>query len=92
MKQLTLIIGPGGAVTTLYDERLDLHRLGSMQVRRAGHVEPVDVARPGAPTGWRVSLAPVKGPTFGPFASRSAALAAERGWLERHLPELAADT
>ncbi|MFA9478930.1 hypothetical protein ACERK3_11585 [Phycisphaerales bacterium AB-hyl4] len=31
------------------------------------------------------------GPTFGPFARRSAALAAERGWLERHLPELAAD-
>lgn len=31
---------------------------------------------------WRVNLSPSNGPTFGRFASRSIAIAAEERWLE----------
>ena len=33
---------------------------------------------------WSADLAPVCGPSLGPFALRSEALAAEREWLETH--------
>ena len=35
---------------------------------------------------WWADLAPVDGPTFGPFDRRTQALDAERAWLEAHWP------
>ena len=74
-----LVITPQGVGHGLYDETLDLSRLGEVQVRRASHVE-ADAA--GA---WWADLSPVHGPTLGPFARRSVALAAEVSWLRRYL-------
>lgn len=68
----------GGAIRCLYDESFDLKRLGRVAVRRGSHVEPDARGR------WTADLAPVGGPVLGPFAERSAALAAEVAWLEKY--------
>ena len=75
---MQLLIQPGGTVRCVYGEDLDLSRLGPLAIRRGSHVEPTDDGR------WTADLSPVSGPVLGPFASRSAALEAERKWLERH--------
>jgi hypothetical protein len=73
---MQLIVQPDGAIRCLYDELIDLSALGQPQIRRASFVEP-DAAGL-----WRVDLAPSGGPQLGPFLCRSAALHAEREWLE----------
>jgi hypothetical protein len=75
---MDLVIDPCGTVRCLYGESLDLHALGAPVIARASHVEPDGAGR------WWAELAPVGGPRLGPFARRSAALAAERAWLEAH--------
>jgi len=75
---MVLVIERGGRVRCLYDEAIDLAALGAVSIARASHVEP---DRAGA---WWAELAPVHGPRLGPFAKRTAALAAERAWLEQH--------
>jgi hypothetical protein len=72
----------GDQVTAIYDERLDLHRLGETTIRRASHVEPDNTGH------WSADLGVSSGPRLGPFAKRSEALFAEQNWLERHLNEL----
>ena len=47
-----------------------------LDIRRASHVEPDEEGL------WWADLAPMNGPTLGPFGRRSAVLAAEREWLE----------
>lgn len=73
---MRLLIHPDGQVTCLYDETIDLTSLGSLAISRASHVEPDETGR------WHADLSPVGGPTLGPFELRSAALTAEREWLE----------
>ncbi len=51
---------------------------GSMNIQRGSHVEPT------ADGQWTADLSPVAGPVLGPFTLRTAALAAERQWLEEH--------
>jgi len=75
---MQLIIEPGGTVRCIYGETLDLAALGRPTIIRASHVEPDAQGR------WLVDLSPCKGPTIGPFAFRSEALAAEHAWLETH--------
>ena len=75
---MQLIIDPTGDVRCLYDEALPLSDFGRLTIARGSHVEPTDVGD------WTADLAPVGGPLLGPFATRSAALAAERDWLEAH--------
>jgi hypothetical protein len=75
---MRLVISPGGAIRCLYSEDLDLSALGKLEIARASHVEP------NADGQWLAHLAPVGGPVLGPFATRSAALAAEVEWLESH--------
>lgn len=78
---MQLIVQPDGVIRCLYDELIDLSELGQPQIHRASFVEP------DAKGQWHADLSPVGGPTLGPFECRSAALNAERGWLEAaHLP------
>ena len=71
-----LIVDSQGGVRCLYAEALDLASLGSVSIRRASHVEPDDQGQ------WWADLSPMQGPKLGPFPCRSAALDAERAWLE----------
>lgn len=74
---MQLIVQSNGAIRCLYDELIDVSELGPPQIRRASFVEP-DAAGL-----WRVDLKPSGGPQLGPFSCRSAALDAEREWLEQ---------
>jgi hypothetical protein len=76
---MQLVVQPNGMVRCVYDELIDLAKLGSLQIRRASHVEP------DAEGNWRADLSPVEGPRLGPFTRRSDALQAERDWLEKEL-------
>ena len=75
---MDLVIDPTGDVHCLYGEAIDLASLGRVAISRASHVEP-DAAGE-----WHADLSPVAGPCLGPFANRSAALAAEASWLSKH--------
>ncbi len=75
---MELVIGLGGQVRCVYSETVDLALLGEVSIQRASHVEPDDQGQ------WWADLAPVKGPLLGPFTRRSAALEAEKVWLETH--------
>ena len=75
---MQILVGPGGQVRCVYEELIDLARLGEVDAVRASHVEP---DRRGD---WWADLSPVGGPRLGPFARRSLALAAELEWLLAH--------
>jgi len=75
---MELVIHPDGTIRCLYDETIDLHSLGQPVISRGSHVEPDEQGR------WRADLAPVGGPTLGPFECRTQALEAERQWLLAH--------
>ncbi len=70
---MQLVISPSGEVTTHYSEEIDLAALGDLTITRASHVEPDEQGR------WWAHM--VGGPSFGPFAKRSAALKSEVEWL-----------
>jgi hypothetical protein len=72
---MQLIVTLGGEIRCVYGETIDLAQLGSLAIRRGSHVEPNSMGQ------WCADLRPVNGPTLGPFASRSQALAAEEVWL-----------
>ena len=75
---MDLVVAPDGTVRAIYAEAIPLAALGPPHIARASHVEP-------APDGlWSADLGPVGGPVLGPFAIRSAALAAELAGLEAH--------
>jgi hypothetical protein len=78
---MMLIIDPAGVVRGLYGEAIDLTQIGLVAIRRASHVEPDALGR------WWADLSPAGGPRLGPFVLRSAALEAERQWLEARLAE-----
>jgi hypothetical protein len=70
-----------GTATLIYDDaHADFLAQGTAVVTRASNVEP---APQGA--GWVADMSPVGGPTLGPYALRSQALAAEVAYLERLL-------
>lgn len=75
---MDLIVNLSGTVSAIYAEAIDLATLGTLNVRRASHVEPDEHG------GWSTDLAPVGGPVLGPFPYRSAALTAEVAWLQLH--------
>ena len=75
---LHLCVGPGGGIRCLYDEALDLASFGTLRISRGSHVEPTSDGQ------WTADLSPVDGPVLGPYPNRTAALAAEREWLEAH--------
>jgi hypothetical protein len=73
--EMELVVAAGGDVRCIYDEALDLRELGKLQITRASHVEP------DAEGYWWADMGPSGGPVLGPYASRTEALAGERGWL-----------
>jgi hypothetical protein len=75
---MELIIDRTGQASCIYSETINLAELGQLLIQRASHVEPDAEGR------WLADLSPVQGPRLGPFAQRSAALAAEVAWLEAH--------
>lgn len=75
---MDLLIDPGGNIRCIYGEAINLAELGQLSIRRGSHVEPDEHGQ------WLCDLAPVAGPLLGPFASRSAALAAEVDWFNQH--------
>jgi len=75
---MQLVIHPGGTLHCIYGEAIDLHTLGTPDIRRASHVEPDGNGR------WLADLTPVAGPVLGPFSVRSQALEAELDWLHKH--------
>jgi hypothetical protein len=78
---MNIFIRPNGAAQCLYGEDINLAALGSLDIRRASHVEP-DPAKAGC---WIADLGPVGGPYLTGFASRSEALVAEAEWLDREM-------
>ena len=75
---MQLVIDPTGDVRCVYDEALPLEDFGRLTIQRGSHVEPTAVGH------WTADLSPVGGPLLGPFESRTAALEAEREWLEQN--------
>lgn len=75
---MELLIEPSGHVRCIYGEALPLQTLGAVTISRGSHVEPTDQGE------WTADLSPVAGPVLGPFATRSAALAAEHTWLDQN--------
>ena len=75
---MSLLIKPGGTITAIYDESIDLAALGTVAITRASHVEPDSQGH------WTADLSPIKGPILGPFRTRSQALDVERTWIETH--------
>ncbi|QDU09628.1 hypothetical protein [Gimesia aquarii] len=75
---MQILIQTDGVVRCLYDEMLDLHGIGRLQIKRGSYVEPDQQGN------WSTDLSPVAGPLLGPYRNRSDALHAEREWLEMH--------
>ena len=75
---MQMVIDPAGRLRCVYDEAIDLAALGQPRIVRGSQVEPTVQGQ------WVADLSPADGPTLGPFATRSQALAAERTWLEEH--------
>jgi hypothetical protein len=77
---VNIYVRPDGNAQCIYDEAIELDRVGAVAIRRASHVEPAANG-----PGWTADLSPVGGPILGPFPKRNEALAAEIAWLEVHL-------
>lgn len=75
---MQIIIQPDGDARCVYDETIFVAAIGKVVISRGSHVEP------NAEGEWHADLSPVGGPQLGPYSRRSAALAAERDWLEQH--------
>lgn len=78
---MQLYVRPNGAAQCLYDEKIELHALGALDIRRASHVEP-DTKNNGF---WYVDLSPVGGPVMTGFKTRADALSAEADWLNEKM-------
>jgi len=73
-------VDTSGTVSMIHsDDMVELLAEGRATIKRASHVEPTEDGQ------WQADLSPVDGPTLGPFALRSQALAAEVEWLETHI-------
>lgn len=78
---MELFIRADGSAQCLYDEKIKLDELGSLDIKRASHVEP----DPQSPGYWFVDLSPVGGPCSFGYKTRAAALAAEAKWLNEKM-------
>ena len=76
-------IAKDGTLRFIYDETLSpLLTTGPATVQRASFLTEQENGE------WMGNLAPVQGPTIGPFPTRALAIQAEREWIEKHwLPD-----
>lgn len=76
-------IAKDGTLRFIYDETLSLLlTTGAATVQRASFLTEQENGE------WMGNLAPVQGPTIGPFPTRALAIQAEREWIEKHwLPD-----
>lgn len=74
---MNIYFRPNGMAQCLYGENISLAALGTLDIKRASHVEP-DEKNPGT---WYIDLSPVGGPRVDGFSSRAEALDAEEKWL-----------
>lgn len=72
---MRIIIKPNGTIRHIYDERIDLSRIGIAKIQRASHVEPEGLL-------WKAYFPEI---VIGPFQKRSEALRAEISYIENHL-------
>ena len=75
---MDLVIQTDGNVRMIYDETIDPHSIGTPNISRGSHVEPIDEGL------WIADLSPMNGPVLGPFDLRSKALEVELDWLRHH--------
>ncbi len=75
---IDMMIDRDGNVRMIYDESIDAHAIGKVEIRRGSHVEPTPEG------GWMADLSPVAGPMLGPFGKRSQAIDAEVAWLRAY--------
>lgn len=80
-KPIDLVVGTDGNVRSVYNEDFDLRSLGTVDIQRASHVEPIEGDEQGR---WKADLTPVNGPILQPFDTRSEALEAEAEWLREN--------
>ena len=70
-----IAITPYGQTRMVFNECIDVRKLGAIKIERGSHVEPTPDGR------WTADLSPVDGPILGPFDTRKEALDAEVTWL-----------
>lgn len=76
--ELVISFNENGKVQSIYNEELELEKLGINNIKRASHVEPEgDV--------WFADLSPINGPKLGPFKKRSEALKFEHDYINNIL-------
>ena len=73
---MELLITRNEAIRCVYSEAIPLDQLGRLEIQRGSHVESTLHGQ------WTADMSPVNGPVLGPFDLRSAALQAERYWLQ----------
>lgn len=80
---MKLYVRPDGSAQCMYDdaEPIALKELGGIDIKRASNVEPAPLDK----GKWIADLAPIGGPTLGPFDTRREALAAEIAWVDAQL-------
>ena len=71
-----------GLIAVYNDELMKLFEGYEMQIKRASHVEPIEVD---GVVRWQADMGPVGGPILKPFATRQEALDAEKVWLEANI-------
>lgn len=71
-----------GLIAVYNDELMKLFEGCEMQIKRASHVEPIEVD---GVVRWQADMGPVGGPILKPFATRQEALDAEKVWLEANI-------
>lgn len=78
---MNLYFRPDGTGQCLYGEKIALDAIGTLDIKRASHVEP-DPEKPGY---WYVDLSPVGGPMIVGFKTRAEALQTEEEWLNKKM-------
>ena len=64
--EIELVVGCDGGVKCIYDEALDLRKIGKLQITRVSHGEP------DAEGYWWADMGPVDGPVLGRRSSTPA--------------------
>ena len=76
------VVIKNGQIRFIYDAKLDpLLALGTPDVKRASHVEPVVID---GRVKWTSDMSPVGGGLLGPFNTKPEALEAEVDWLNQN--------